>query len=461
MRTKVIAYTVVFLYISARPTLAQEIDTVAINRAVNTSMKTSFVKGLSIGIVSADGWSFTKGYGAHLGENMDMRTPLFVGSVTKVITAIAITKLKDQGRLDFDDQVAVYLSNEDVGESIDFGVITIRHLLHHHSGFSKQSGYERQMEFYGDFSSSQQVSGPGEEGHYSSVNYALLGMIIEKVSGMSYGAFVDTEVFAPLSMSSSSIPTPAEGQKFKGYTFYFGLPFRSNQMEYGDYIVPAGYMVSTPEDLGKLLSMLLNEGKLPSGASYLEPSIVKEMFTPYKGGKRGYGMSWGIGKIQDENASSHSGMTKISSAQITLLPQKGLALVVLSNTNTGPFGSVVSQTTENLISTLSGQPVKQQFPLETFLRIVLGISVLLDFYFLFKTIKKWKLAGFPLRPQLDFNRVLKAFFQLLPFVALIVVPGLIQVSLDMLLRIMPDYGLALLIGGVFSLPKFFVKLTLN
>jgi CubicO group peptidase (beta-lactamase class C family) len=135
-------------------------------------------------------------------------TVFHIGSVSKQFTAFAIYLLAKEGRLSLDDNIRKYLP-----ELHDFGKpITIRHLLHHTSGLRDQWQLLTMSSWReNDVITQQDVLNmiwgqrglnfaPGDQFMYSNTGYTLLGLIVERVSGVSLRRFTDERIFKPLGM---------------------------------------------------------------------------------------------------------------------------------------------------------------------------------------------------------------------------------------------------------------------
>ncbi|MEO0485667.1 MAG: serine hydrolase domain-containing protein [Pseudomonadota bacterium] len=157
----------------------------------------------------------------------DVGQPFAIASVGKTMTAVAVLRLYDEGRIDdLDQPLAAYLDPRMMQRFEDGGAVTIWHALTMTSGLpdyytdafldavlanlDDPLGAQDAVEFaYGEPS----VFGPGEDYDYSNTNYVLLGMLIEDVSGLSYAAAMDRYVFGPAGMRDAFVfgskPLPA------------------------------------------------------------------------------------------------------------------------------------------------------------------------------------------------------------------------------------------------------------
>ena len=456
MTQKIIYYCLLLvLYFGGlyKLTAQSPLDTQKVSTFIERSFSNSPVKGLVVSIVQKDKLVISKSLGTDLGEPISASTPLFLGSVSKTFTALAICLLHDQGKLNLSDPLERHIKRERLHPEIQDGKISINDLLHHHSGFSQLSGYDREVEFEGVFDKIKPIDSAGLTGRYSSFNYALLGQIIESSSGMDYQDFMEQEVFKPLGMNNTFVPDEQAGKKLRGYCLAYGLPIETEQMSYGHYIIPAGYIVSTLNDLNKYSQLFLNEGKIKtsidSTAQFIEQETFKAMFTPYGNQSSGFGKSWGIGKIKGKRVYSHEGMSKISNSSIFILPDEGLAINIIANTNSGPFFSISSTLSDGIINIIDQKEAEEKAIWEYIIRLLMGFLVLKTIFQLIKSILKWKREGFQTKIHKPY-KIHTFVFDSIPLLVLIFLPGIIGVSLDMLLRIMPDIGFAVLISGIIS-----------
>ena len=135
-----------------------------------------------------------------------------IGSNTKDFTAVAILQMEAAGKLSLEDSITKYF--KDVPQ--DKAEITILELLKHTAGMEEYSGpggagdYEPVLrdEFLKRELNSKLISKPGDEKNYSNAGYSLLAAIIELISGKSYDAYVDENIFQPLQMTHTGFVIP-------------------------------------------------------------------------------------------------------------------------------------------------------------------------------------------------------------------------------------------------------------
>ena len=181
-------------------------------------------------------------------------------SVTKLLTAMAVMKLVDQGVLDLDADVNGYL---DFRLRQDFAApVTLRHLLTHTAGFE-----ERSKDFYMPVGTAlsdyvrthepRRIFPPGRSVSYSNYGYALAGRIVELAGGRPYERYIAEELFEPLGLAQASIAKPLPQPLLENLAGEYRR--RDGAREPLRYLpdVPAGGLVATPTELARLVSAAL------------------------------------------------------------------------------------------------------------------------------------------------------------------------------------------------------------
>ena len=185
-------------------------DFSAVDAYVESQMKDLHIPGMALGIVQGDQVAYVHGYGeAGPGKRLvTPQTPFMIGSVSKSFTALAVMQLVEAGKIDLDAPVQTYLPWFRVADAGASAQITVRHLLNQNSGLSRESGLEE--ETASDLSDEAIESGvrrladdelsraPGTTFEYSNVNFNILGLIVQTLSGQSYESYIQEHVFDPL-----------------------------------------------------------------------------------------------------------------------------------------------------------------------------------------------------------------------------------------------------------------------
>lgn len=301
-------------------------------------------------VVKGDRVLYRKAFGmANLELDVKMKPEnIFrIGSITKQFTASAILKLRDEGKLNLDDDITKYLKDYPThGHQI-----TIRHLLTHTSGIKSYTGMKEWDEEVRkkDFTPEELIEffkyqpmdfKPGEEFRYNNSAYIILGHIIEIVSGKSYEEYIDSTFFKPLEMSNSYYGSPSRIIKDRAY----GYDKRDDKFINADYLsmtqpYAGGSLLSTVDDLYKWYRAVM-EDKVISKTSRIEAHSTYKL---NNGEKTGYGFGWSIGNIQGSPMIGHGGGINGFLASSMFLPEEELFIAVFSNCNCNPPGGIATK----------------------------------------------------------------------------------------------------------------------
>lgn len=300
---------------TTEPELFREID-----RYLGSCADNARIPAMSVTIVDKEQVVFSGSYG----DCQSCDTPFLLGSVSKSFTAVCIMQLVEQGKIDLQANLSTYLPHAADGDKI-----TVSQLLNHTSGL----GEHQTLDNY-------KITREQGVHHYANVNYSLLGEIIEAVSGQSCEDYVTEHIFEPLRLShtAASLEKSIENGLMDGYTNYWGFPVKRSPQypkSKSDWItVPAGYITSSTNDLGKYLQMYLNEG-----SGILSKKSIDTMFygdTVYVGGDVPYWYGYGWATIKDplpELVLRHSGLVETGTSCVFVLPERGLAVAITANVN--------------------------------------------------------------------------------------------------------------------------------
>ncbi|MCR5327398.1 MAG: beta-lactamase family protein [Saccharofermentans sp.] len=228
-----------------------------------------------------------------------------IGSMTKSFTGLGVQKLISRGVISNTDKVSDLIPGFTAYYGSSEASITVEDLLTHRSGFTNsETDYPSASadmdlnEWAMSISGRQLMSMPGSEYAYSNVNYNLLGLIIENVTGMPYREYMEAEVLGPLCLDSTFAGVPentdrtVEGTRL-GFrnVFEYWLPVREAS-------IPAGYFYSDTKDIGlwmkawiegldpdmeAVIGRLENEGDCYAGLERFEGDV-----TGHSGGTPNY-----------------------------------------------------------------------------------------------------------------------------------------------------------------------------
>ncbi|WP_150275745.1 serine hydrolase [Paenibacillus tepidiphilus] len=278
-----------------------------------------------------------------------MDTRFRIWSVTKSFTAMSIMMLAEQGLLRIKDELRSHLPE------LDLKGVTVAHLLNHTSGlanYSSMSRYNNRLlrlrmtpdEVVELFIGEPLAFEPGTSFAYNNSGYFLLGLLIERLSGLSFRDFIDRHILQPLGMLNTGFDD--------NRTLIPGMAssYQSNweqltPCEYMDMssIATAGCMYSTVDDLYKW-DQALYTGSLVSSKT------LETIFTP---GHGSYGYGWFIDEHLGRSRIHHGGAYRGCRSELHRYPEEKLTVIMLTNYDIVP----VYPLTERLAGLALGQEV--------------------------------------------------------------------------------------------------------
>ncbi len=288
------------------------------------------IKGVSLAVTQGEETIYLKGYGtAGNGRAMTPQTPMYIGSTSKSITALAVAQLAQAGKVDVAAPVRRYIPEFRIADADASEKITVSHLLHHTSGLS-ESGFVVNLpesagreEVVRALRSAKLTQPVGQTFQYFNVGYAVLAVVIEKASGQAYEDYIQKHIFAPLEMSRTYTDPAlaAENGLSQGYSRFFGFAVPRSQ-PHREYELSAGYLISTAEDMAHFAIAMNNQGEY-KGSRLLDSVTLNRMLAPYQG----YGWGWFIspGRIH------HGGANETFKTFFNLYPDRKTGIVLLIN----------------------------------------------------------------------------------------------------------------------------------
>lgn len=271
-----------------------------------------------------------------LGAPMKSDQVFRVASVTKMLTAATVLKLRDAGKLSLDDTLATYLPNFPGASGI-----TLRQLLNHTSGVSDRvtapiPGFSRRdldtATVVGEIAKRAPDFPPGARFSYSNAGFILLGAVIEKVAGKPWHEAVREQVVAPLRLTHTVYGDfgPLIPGRVAGYS-HDGATWAVRNAGYISSSGPAaaGGFLSTADDLSQWMRALAT-GKL------LKPASVQEMFTagpevPGTTPQARYGLGVYLWSVRGEPMIGHTGQIPGFASVVGYLPRQDVTVVGLFN----------------------------------------------------------------------------------------------------------------------------------
>ena len=339
-----------------------------IDNFVKSSQDKANLPAVSIGIVQGDKLVYKKSYSED--KNISSTSLYFIGSLTKSFTAVAIMHLVEQGKIGLDDPVTKYLPWFKVKNSEYKDSITIRTLLNQTSGFSTYEGLKN----FDNFDSDKMVLEntvralkdvelkyqPSTTFEYSNINYQILGLLIEKISGISYAEFLEKHIFNKLNMNNSHASMDKIDKKnlAKGHFLYFGQAVEK-QYPFNHAMLAAGYIISNVEDMAKYLLAHINKDE-----TFLTKQSFQELHTPSATlvkDKIHYSLGWFVDTTTEEVYLNHFGSAPGYSSLMVIFPKRKLGVIVLINTTSYTLGAKeINSLAGRIIEIIDGKPQKEE-----------------------------------------------------------------------------------------------------
>lgn len=267
-------------------------------------------------------------------DSITSKTPMHIASVSKTFTAMAVLKLVQDGKLQLDDELSKYFP------AFNYPGVTIRCLLSHRSGLPNYNYY---MENFGwdksryvsnkdvlDYlinhkAEMTDITSPNTHFSYCNTNFALLALLIEKVTGELYADYLRNTFFIPLQMKDTYVFTLADTlTATPSYNWRAKIePFNFLDQVYGDKNI-----YSTPHDL------LIWDRALKSNLLFNDTTL-QEAYSPYSNEKPGihnYGLGWRMYCFPDGNKIIyHNGWWHGSNAAFIRLIKENATIIVIGN----------------------------------------------------------------------------------------------------------------------------------
>lgn len=438
----------------------------AVDAYVLSQVKSLKIPGLALAIVQGDQVAYMRGYGqaGPGGRDTTPQTSFLIGSTSKSFTALAIMQLVEAGKINVDSPVQTYIPWFRTADPQASARITVQHLLNQTSGFSNATGL---VEFAASDLSDSAIENsvrkladttlkysPGATYEYSNINFTILGLIVQTVSGQSYESYMQGHIFDPLQMrhSFTSQDLAVKDGMAAGYVTWFGIPF-AKDIPFNRGNLPGGFLICSIEDLGHYLIAQLNDGRY-GNMSVLSPEGVAKMHQPAVPiGTSGlfYGMGWDVSTINGMPAVSHGGENANFSTFLLMIPEEKIGIAVLSNVNGESVLNATEQIAAGVLAVVKGNHPKSYQKSTGFYMTVGSALVPVTLSLLWIA---WMMCRFIRRRKLG-STIRKSIWQIawLIVIPLLVDLGLLWVLLSGLPKLwgLPLNGMALMFPSVFTL----------
>ena len=310
---------------------------------VRSQLASRHLPGVALAVIKDGRIVKAAGYGVaslELNVSVTPETVFEIGSISKQFTADAILLLVEDGKVALDDPISKYLAHPPAAWS----AITIRHILTHTAGLADfdtgNIGFSYRREYTADefveLLAKQPLDfPPGQRWNYTNA-FPLLGMVVERASGMPYAEFVRTRIFAPLALRSARfksstevVPNRADGYLFKDGEYRHGETLRPQ------IIAPNGGVLIDVLDFAAW-DIAITSHKL------LRPESLTAMTTSARlsdGTTVGHGLGWFLDTFNGHRFGAHWGTTVTGhSSVIRRYVDDKVTVIMLANLDDGGFG---------------------------------------------------------------------------------------------------------------------------
>jgi len=321
-----------------------------VDNLVGSFMGKNNVTGMSLAITKNGKLVYAKGYGfadKQTGQRVDTSTLFRISSISKTVTATAIMKLVEEGKLSLDDKI--FGDGAILGH--DFGTqpykqyitdLTVKHCLSHHLGGWGNASNDPTM-VNQSMTANQLISwilnnrpldvAPGTTYAYSNVGFMILGRVIEKITGLSYEQYVKQHILAPSGIKNMQIGGSTLADRKPNESRYHGVgaedPYGYN-FERRD---ANGGWIASAIDLIRLLVRIDGYATVPD---ILQPASIQQMTTPpfaYQG--------YGLGITLSGSTWSHGGSFPGSRSH-WMRTSAGFCAVIFSNTSVSGLNTLLA-----------------------------------------------------------------------------------------------------------------------
>lgn len=318
----------------------------SIQTLLDDASRISGVPGISISILANNVvLFFSSGYAdREKGLPASENTLYELASVSKAFTGMGILLMEEQGLLSMSDPIQKYLpwfTLKYQGKHVDMQSITLNNFLHHTSGLTNGSHsqnipqgntpdmLQKTVEMLVD---SELSFYPGEQYNYGTVNYDVLGLVIEIVSGQSYEDFMREQVFQPLGLHQTYVykeDAQATGQLAQGYrsSFFMTTPYNAPDFSGNK---PAGYIISSTKDMARWMGIQMGIVQdIPEiFHTVIEKSHQADMSVPAVN-EMYYAAGWSVNANQ--TIIEHPGGNPNFGTEVVILPNERIAICLLTN----------------------------------------------------------------------------------------------------------------------------------
>lgn len=345
-----------------------------IDSTIERARKAWKVPGTSVAIVHQDKVIYLKGHGIKDVDSREPMTPdtLFpMASCSKAFTTAGLAMLVDEGKLLWNDHPRKYVNYFKLADPLADKQVMLRDLLSHRTGL----GSHDYLWFHSPWSAKEVIERVGRlpllapirsRFQYQSTMFTVAGFALASAADQPWEIFIQKRIFDPLKMKDSRWSTRELNKVKDRATGHFlnerGQPIPQKEWYRLDSPDPAGSISSTARDLCQWLKFQVNQGSI-DGKRLVSTKALNETHTPQMlipmtdDNKRlhpetnimTYGMAWVVQDYRGEKLIAHAGAIDGFKAHITLIPEKQIAMAILTNLDHTRMNLALSYTLTDLL----------------------------------------------------------------------------------------------------------------
>ena len=345
---------------------------------IETNRETQGIPGLAVAIVKEGEILAAEGFGFRNVEQklpMTAQTVFPLCSLSKSFTGVAIMQLVEAGQLALDEPVVSYLPDFRIADAEATRKITPRMLLSHQSGLGRtghqdrmfkeeKSPYSSRADLVKQLSEVMSQTQPNVTWSYCNEGYAILGLLVDTISGMSLEEYFQTRIFDVVGMKQSYVRFAQWREaENRSHTYQkHGDNYQETNLpkEYNIYLASGG-ICSTVSDMARYQIATLDYTHSP----LLSPGFLDQMHTisrPYGDTGWGYGLGWMVAWSGDRKICEHGGRLAGVSTHSLMVPAAKLGVVVLSNLGGAPVRKLALQLAESILGQELFPPTSDKNP---------------------------------------------------------------------------------------------------
>ena len=351
--------------------LGGTVDTAGICRLIAEETRRHSIPLLDVALVGAEGTVWHRRFSQGREESAETAAVPVVyraGSISKMLTAVAVMRAVESGGLDLDAPIHACCPELVFADPSGApAAVTLRHLLSHTAGLQRESPVGSYFDSTGpaieetvlSMVGTHLVLAPGTRAKYSNIGPTIAAYVLSRVTGIPWGRQIEEGILVPLGMRHSGFTvrhTPPGARASDAWmTAFDGSMFPAPRFDLGT--PPSGNLCSTAEDLARFARCLL-AGGTAGDYRMLRPETLRAMATvqPVRGDpapSAGFGLGMAVGTLHGCRTVGHGGAVYGYSADLLLLIDEGVGAIVLNNLDCA--GGVNAKIRTRLLETALGE----------------------------------------------------------------------------------------------------------